>query len=369
MRAIAHLAVVAALTSAACKRYDDDPEPGPPPGNPGVDPRLVIAVDKRVELVSIVSRLAGYPEYSEPASTPYARAVDQHFAAWKEHPAVVAARGHRAEHGIGFNAPASLAVYLDDHFVPRRPLILPLPGLDARWDNVDLDAYVAQLQDFARQSELERFLAAQAPFTAKVEAKVRKALDGYRVVDWFESLFGPRRATFVVAPGMLTGTHAFGVFAVDDDGREEIMQVLYLPPGRDGGLPHPDRSSVYTLVHEFAHSYVNPALDARGDVVLPALEPIFPRVAEAMKRQHYPTATIVANESMVRALVVLYARDRGAKGAEHRRLFLEVKSAFLWTADVVKALDAARKAAPDGVVTPDALARATAEGLNAWAAR
>jgi hypothetical protein len=367
VRALVLLALVAAFACVACKSYDDDPEPPAPPGTPGADPRLVIAVDRRVELMSIVARLAEYEEYAAPASTPYARAVDAHFATWREHPVVAQMRALRKSPGIGYNAVVGFGVYLDEQLQPVRPLAPPLPGLDPRWNGVDMEALLFELQDFAKVSGFEAFFAAQAPYFAKVEARVRGALDGYRIVEWFEAMFGPRDATFRVAPGLLTGTHAYGQFSVDAAGREQIFQVLYLPPGRDDGLPRPDRATIYTLVHEFAHSYVNPALDARQDVFLAALQPLFDRFRVVMERQKYGAIGTVANESVVRALVVLYARDRGAKGSEARRVASELRAAFFWTPQVVAAVDAARVKS-GGKLSGDDLAAAARDGFAAYAA-
>lgn len=359
MRAIAQIVFVALLF--ACKTYGDDPEPPAPPGTPGVDPRLVIAVDARVELLCVVARLAGLDEYSTGARTPYMRAVDEHFAAWREHPAVAAMRALHAEHGIAFNAVVGLAVYLDDRFAPRRRLVAPLPGLDDRWDTVDMDAFVFELQDFARASGFDAFFASQKPQFAKVEAGVRKVLDGYRVVDWFEALFGPRNATFLVAPGMLTGDHAYGVSSVDAAGNEQIAQVLYLPPRFD-------RSMIYLLIHEFAHSYVNRALEAHPDLVIPAVTPLYEKHQAVMARQNYTNAKTVANESMVRALVVLYARDRGAKGVEARRVAYELRNAFFWTPQLVDFVEIARKK-QGGPLSSEDLARAAQAGFIAYASR
>lgn len=334
------------------------------PRDAGVDPRVVIAVDRRVELMSIVARLAGFPEYSKPALTPYARAADAHFAAWRDHPAVVAAQALRREHGIGYNAPIGLAVYLDDDLAPRRALTLPLPDLDARWNQADAAGFVVLLQDFARASDFESFFRDQAPFRAAVEERVRVALDGYRIVDWFDLVFGPRpTSTFRVIPGLLTGNMAYAAQATDDDGSQEVVQVLSLPPPGDDGLPTPTPDTVYTLVHEFAHSYVNPVLDARADTVLAAAEPIYQRFAAAMAKQHYPGAAIMTNESVVRALVVLYARERGPAADAVARLTYERSRSFWWTGELADAVASLKRP-----LDPDALAATTRDVLAAWPA-
>lgn len=334
----------------------------------GLDPRITVAVDPRVELLCVVSRLAGYPEYGKPPSTAYGRDVDTHFARWREHPAVVTARALRAEHGIGYNAPMGLAVYLDAAFIPIRPLTAPLPELDERWNQVDLEAYVAQLQDFAQVTGFAAFLAAHRELHAAVEAEVRRALDGARVVDWYDAHFGPRpNATFLVAPGLLTGEMAYSAQAVDDDGARESLQVVYLPPAGPSGIPTPPRDLLYLLVHEFAHGYVNPALAPHADVVVPAATPLHARHAEVMARQHYPTATIMVNESVVRALVVLYAKDRGPEGAAVAQMTYERQRGFLWIKPLADAL-AALRASSGGRLEPAAMAAAARDVFTAWLA-
>ncbi len=365
----AALVVVVALAGAACKR-DEPAPPATAPGGPtapALDPALVVAVDARIELVSIVARLAGFPEYGEPARTAYLRAADAHFAPWRDHPAVARARGLRAEHGIAFNAPVSLALYLDDAFAPRRPLRPPLPGLDPRWGPVDLDAVAAELADFARQSDLAGFLAGQRPFLAAVEARVGEALAGHRFVAWLEATFGPRPATFRVIPGLTTGNQAYGAFAVDADGQEQVAQVLYLPPPAADGVPRPGADAALLLVHELLHSYVNPALDADRARLEPVAAPLFARVEAAMARQHYRDVMIMVNESVVRALVVLYARDRGAADVADRQLVVELRSSFLWTRELVAALDGARQTR-GGRLPPDVLTATTRDTFAAWAA-
>lgn len=334
-------------------------------GPRGADPRLVIAVDRRVELVSIVCRLAGFPEYSKSIGTAYARDVDAHFAPFRDHAAVRAAAELKRMHGISFNAPIGLAVYLDDALIPKRPLTPPLPGLDPRWDAVDPEPFAAALQDFAQVSGFDAFFAAQATYHHDVEGRIRAALDGHRIIDWFDAHFGPRAtATYRVIPGLLSGTMSFSASATDDDGREEIVQVLSLPAAADGPFP-PD--TVFLLVHEIAHSYVNPILDARASTILPAATPLFTRHADVMSRQHYKTAAIMANESLVRALVVLYARDRAAPATATAQLFDEHRRGFVWTKDLVDALTTLRTYAAGGPFPPDDVATTVRDVFTAAA--
>src|SRR5262245_45376845 len=64
------------------ERMDDPPAP-----------EIRVSVDPRLELLSIVFRLAGNPEYNQPNSrSPYSEAVSDRFDDHDDHPAIERAR-------------------------------------------------------------------------------------------------------------------------------------------------------------------------------------------------------------------------------------------------------------------------------------
>jgi hypothetical protein len=72
-----------------------------------------VGVDPRIELFSIVFRLAGNNEYTQGRVPSYLDAIDRYFAPYRDHPAVKLARELAETDGVGFNAPMNLAVRLD----------------------------------------------------------------------------------------------------------------------------------------------------------------------------------------------------------------------------------------------------------------
>src|SRR5438034_4885230 len=65
----------------------------------GVSPK----VDSRVELLSIVFRLAGNSEYNMSPLKTYTADIDSYFSPYKEHPAVVLARKLASERDVGLD--------------------------------------------------------------------------------------------------------------------------------------------------------------------------------------------------------------------------------------------------------------------------
>ncbi|HEU5058773.1 MAG TPA: DUF4932 domain-containing protein [Kofleriaceae bacterium] len=326
--------LLAAALAAGCHA---EPAAGPPAAKRS--PALEVAVDRRVELVSILFRLAGAREYAQAAPTPYAAAVDRHFAPHREHPAVAATRRIREEAGIGFDAPMSLAISVDQEMRLIRPLAPWPPGLDGRWRKVDVAAYLAEVQRFAADSGAAAFFDGQRDYVRQVEERFRALLAAGDPVAWFDGFFGARAgATYRLVPGLLTGGANYGPHIERPDGREELYSIVSLEDVDAGGLPRPSRFTVELIVHEMAHSYANPLVDEHAAALEPAMTRIFALVADDMRKQAYGSWRIMAYESLVRAVTIRYVRRRHGEAAADRLAREDESISFYWTAELADAL-------------------------------
>jgi hypothetical protein len=340
---------------------------GSKPAPDAAAPTMIVAVDRRVEMMTLLCRLAGLPEY-EARGLPYFAELELQFGPSRAHAAVTMTRAMRDQHGYGYDACARLAVYVDDVFQPIRALDPRPPGLDdGRFDGVDLDAYLAQVRDFAATTRFDAFFAAHAAYYEQVAGKLRAFLDAHPLLPWFDAVFGVKPgATYRVSPGILTARHNFGVHAVRADGGEDVMQVMFLEGVYDGRPYQPADQTFQLLAHELAHSYVNAIVDAHLDQLADVGATMFARVGDAMTRQAYDDARVVLEESVVRAVSVLYLRDRGTPELVAAVLAEQQQLSFLWTPELVDALAAVR-ARHGGELPPDELVTATHDALAAWA--
>jgi hypothetical protein len=268
-----------------------------------------VHIDRRVELVSIVFRLAHTAAYRNTASA-YARDIDRELAPFLQHPTVLQA-SVLAYHGIGYDAPMQLAIHLDDPDPTAE-----MRALDARWNDVDIPAFIKQLRDFERDAKLDDFFARHAEFYKAVEDRVRSAVDAENPSAWFIDFFGAPGAKFVVVPGLLTSPMSYGVHT-----STTMYQILALDQLDAQDLPILGEKDMETLVHEMAHSFVNPLVAGHTG----------PPVTEAMKKQAYITPQIVMNEACVRAVTVLYVRQRKTAEAAERAIQDEMAREFLYT--------------------------------------
>lgn len=320
------------------------------------DQRIEVGVDARIELFSVLERLAGRPEYGV-AATPYAHAVDEWFGPYVDDPAVVTFGELISSHGIGYDAAMTLAAQLDENLVPVRPLA-PLPeGLDRRWEGVDLASVLDEVTAFASTTRFDEFMASQHEYVSAVDDAFRLFVGSRPILDWFDAVFGARdSAGYHVVPGLLTGLMSFGVRAGD-----EIYAIMSLETPDEAGMPALGLLTEEYLVHELAHSYVNPVVAQHGDR-FDGPSPALDAAALVMEQQAYGTREVVVQESIVRALTVLYLNDTVGLDAANASLETQIGLGFVWSLDLVLAVDGAIEAG-DGTLTDELMVDAAASVL------
>lgn len=119
-----------------------------------------IAADPRIELVAIVFRLAGAPEFSQNRYVEYDADVRRQFGTFREHEAVVLARDLHQKREVTYSIVMSLAIALG----PPPALEPRLPYDSILGDRVpggQMQRFVEALRRFVADSHADRFFAAQ----------------------------------------------------------------------------------------------------------------------------------------------------------------------------------------------------------------
>ncbi|MBL9121234.1 MAG: DUF4932 domain-containing protein [Phycisphaerae bacterium] len=308
-----------------------------------------VAVDRRVELLTIVARLAGAREFLMPNSqSPYAERVAAHFGPFQNHAAVKAYQAIRAEHGASYDAIASLALHLDGvpTLAERIPFDRSPPRLDARWAVEPTRAFLVALRAFVVESKAEAFFAAEQPFYDHCAAKVAPVLAKANAVEWFDRFFGSKpAASYQAIPGLLCGGGNYGVGVRFLDGApEEIRPVLGIYRWDAEGLPAYGERDVETYVHELCHSYTNVIVDRHLDILRPAGTRLYPIVAQRMSRMAYGSWETMMYETFVRACVVRYLADVQSPEAAAKEASVQRETGFAWVPDVAERLATYAKA-------------------------
>jgi hypothetical protein len=369
-------AVVLLLVLAACKDKAA-PAPTPPPTPVIADASITapattsrVRADRRVELVSIICRLAGFPEYNTTKGTPYLDSVDTTFAPHAKHAAVIRARELRSTKSISYDAWMLFAVQLDDAGAVANPA--ELVAIDARWKDVDVAALAKDVAAFATDAKVEEFRAKHEAYYASLVKTLEDVVAKENPVAWFDGVFGPAEATFTVIPSPIAGTRFYGVRA-STAGAHHLYQVLGVM-GKTGEIVV-DEQLVSLLVHEMAHSYINPVFAKHEAALATSASKVFSLVENQMRAQAYGTWQTMVNESVVRAVVVNYMREKHGDAAAARQARAEHRNSFLWInelAEVMRQLAKSRQAsntydleahAPKVVAFFDQLAESYSNGL------
>jgi hypothetical protein len=172
--------------------------------------KLSPVVDKRVELLSIVFRLAGNQEYNANDFKSYVTDINTHFTPYKKHPLIVLAHKLAQEKGISYDAVMFMAIHINQSpfLTPIIPFKQRVP--EARWKSEDAEKFISLLQQFYRDAKCEDFFQKHSALYALAESRFDSVL---RNVDmnWFEAYYGKLpEAKFNLVLGLGNGGGNYG---------------------------------------------------------------------------------------------------------------------------------------------------------------
>ena len=299
-------------------------------------------IDPRVELMSILFRLAGNPEYNQCRVPLYGQAIDKYFARYRDHEAVQLARSL----GIGFEAPMKMAAYVRDvnTLGERVPFDRPGAHLFENWGAGKARDFLSAARRFAAETDFEAFLTSQQPLYEATNERLEAFLRDKADLVWFIRFFGPPGpAAFVIVPGLANGASSYAARVVGESGAQEIYAIPGVSKVDAQGLPVFDSDWGVTMAHEIADTYASPAIDKFTAGMEKAAVQIYEVVAPAMRRQSYGNWRVMLSESLARAATIEYAMERDGPQAARILIGKENARSFFWMSGLVDLLDAYRK--------------------------
>ena len=288
--------------------------------------KITIEVDPRVELIGIVFRLAGNPEFNDGTLKPYAKAIERHFGDFDGHPVVKMATQLRNTRLMSCDGPMSLAVHIDGNYRLRKTAEQWPSALDYRWEKDETAEFLEKLRQFAAETKFDEFFKAQGPIYEQgirpcesIMNQEKVAKDQSRseyveflsvdVGEWLSGFFG------VDNPGdlrlVLGFVSAFANYGVrfETGGTSEKYAIIGMRPFDPANTIIFLPQQVVTTVHEFCHSFANPVVEKYMDRLQPAGERLFAAYGAAMRRVGYQKWETVMCETAVRACVVSFVRQ------------------------------------------------------------
>jgi hypothetical protein len=265
-------------------------------------------VDRRVELLSIVFRLAESPEYSKKTFQLYDDRVEQYFKEYKSHELIQFTKSMIKERGLAYDSPMWMAIHLDDNL----NLLADVKDVwqrDPRWTKENVEKFVPLLQKFYKDTKLEQFFNDNVDlFTETV-----KRFTPYKQMDmnWYLNFYGKEPTeTFSIIIGLGNGTDNYGPSLDYINGSRKVYAIMCIYRFDSENLPEFEISNALgIMIHEFCHSFVNYLTEKNKEAFKESGKKIFSVVKDKMTEQAYSDWGTVLNEALVRASVIKYLKD------------------------------------------------------------
>ena len=298
-------------------------------------------IDKRIELLSIVFRLAGVPEYNQDNFKVYTDAIHAHFDKYKDHSCVVLAKKLSESNGIGFNAPMDLALHVSQapDFKPVVEFNEKIP--EYRWGKKNAEDFLRLLRSFYREAHCEEFFTKNAPLYKRVLERFRVVYDSVDT-HWYEEFYGtPPTGKLAIIVGIGNGACNYGSKVVYPGGREDVYAVMGTWTVDEGGIPfYTHDYYLSTLIHEFNHSFINHLNEKHYGILEAQGKALFQPLDALMSDQAYPSPLYMMNEALVRAAVVRYiAKHNPDKGKAEGEIRTQLGNGFIWIDELAAKLD------------------------------
>ena len=182
-------------------------------------------VDERVELLSIVFRLAGNSEYNMNTLPLYSKEIDSYFASFKDHPAIRMARRLAEKNGIGFDAVMAMSVSLSQP-PELKPLVAFTSAIpEERWGNA-AEKFLPLLCAFYHDSKFADFFAQHQAMYRTAEERFTTILHSVDF-SWYPQFYGKAPdLKYHVILGLNNGGGNYGPHLVYSDDSMELFSII-----------------------------------------------------------------------------------------------------------------------------------------------
>jgi len=297
-------------------------------------------IDKRVELLSIVFRLAGNREYSDDQYKIYTDDIHKYFDKYKGHELITFAQEVRNKNGVAFDAVMKMAIHLEPppSLNPIIPFTSDIP--DGRWGKENAAKFVNLLQQFYLDTKFESFFASHEQLYQSVQNQFKKVYNELDI-DWYYQFYGEKpKGNLNIVLGLGNGGGNYGVKIIVSDGIEDTYAIIGTGSLDSLGQPKYNvNDNLPLLVHEFNHSFINYMMKNYQNEFNEAGSKLYDIIKQNMNRRSYGSWQTMMNEALVRASVIRYLMKHNSdSNVAKKQLVEEFNNGFFWIKGLVECL-------------------------------
>lgn len=297
-------------------------------------------VDERIELLSIVFRLADSREYSSNKFPKYVETIEKHFEPYKNHELIRYIKKKLRKKGIGYDAVMHMAISISDNypFQPIVPFSSEIP--EERWGKQRASKFLHLLNRFYEDTDCDKFFKSNQPLYNIASANLKKVYDELDI-NWYQKFYGQKsKGEFRIVNGLGNGGGNYGPSITIND-KEFIYAIMGTWSVDSLGMPQYEVDDYFPiLLHEFNHSFVNHVVEKYHTELSKSGKTIFDVLKDKMESQAYGSWQTMYAEAVVRASVIKYLKDHNYPNEFiETKLNDEINRGFLWTDKLVQELE------------------------------
>jgi len=294
-------------------------------------------VDKRIELLSVVFRLAEKQEYSNKYCKLYVDRIDQYFEKYKNHELIQFTKSIISENGVAFDGPMWMATHLDDHL----KLLADVKDVwqqDPRWTQENVEKFVPLLQDFYQDTKFDKFFDDNADLYAEAVKRFAPVLEQIDL-NWCSSFFGKETTEkFLIKIGFGIGGNCHGTNVDYTNGSREVYAIMGVGSFDHAGFPEFSiKFDLPIVIHEFCHPFVDHLTARNRELFRESGE----KISSGAITEAYPSWEVVLDETLVNACMIKYLKDHDFGQSEIEMWISVIKEAFgfFWIKELVDELE------------------------------
>ncbi|WP_394420260.1 DUF4932 domain-containing protein [Tenacibaculum mesophilum] len=299
-------------------------------------------VDKRIELLSIVFRLADSHEYSQNLFPKYVESIQNHFEKFKSHDLIKYVKSELHEKGIGFSSVMSMAIHITEpQNIKAMIVTFSNKSLERPWSKEGSTQFLKLLNEFYIDADCETFFNNNKELYKAASNRFKKVYQNLDL-EWYQKFYGEDpKGEFKIINALGNGGASYGPKIIYPDGNEVIYAIMGTWSVDNLGMPKYEVNDYFpTILHEFNHSFVNHIIEKHRSELQKSGTIIFDKVKDKMNKQAYGNWKTMYDEALVRATVIKYMKDHNYdKKTIENELNEQLNSGFLWTHELVKELE------------------------------
>lgn len=313
---------------AGCKKDSNITDSGQSGGS-STEAKLVIRIDPRVELLSVIQYLSSSEgRRNSPLIFAYRREVDQYFKNFSNHIAVTTT-DKLADNGFNYDAPIVFLLYHSNP--PEFKRILPYSSylIQRAGSEAVLTDYAAKISDFAKVADFQTFYNSHLSFYKQIETKIQNTIGDTNYIKILEDYYGEKKNNYTLIPAPLFYGVGYGPQIITEKGTD-IYNIFGASKSVNDMPDFGSKESIlFYLMHEFSHAFVNPVTEKNAAEINRSsflMEPI----RDVMIRQGYTNWSTCVNEHLIRACNARFAFHQRGRSLETAFLQDEISKGFIF---------------------------------------